>query len=68
MKARDFSLVSKIVAAVVLIAGHVLMWMGKLPEASTGEICACAFSIMGVFGTIDLNLVFDKFAPAGRRE
>lgn len=68
MKARDFSLVSKIVAAVVLIAGHALLWIGKLPNADSKGICACAFSIMGVFGTIDLNLVFDKFTPSRRCE
>ena len=61
MKAKDCSLISKIVAAVVLIAGHILMWLGKLPEANSMQICACAFSVMGVFGTVDLNLVIDKF-------
>lgn len=61
MKARDCSLLSKIVAAVILITGHALMWLGKLPNANSVQICACAFSVMGVFGTIDLNLVIDKF-------
>ena len=61
MKAKDASLVAKIVAGVVLIAGHALLWTGKLPNADSKGICACAFSILGIFGTIDLNLVFDKF-------
>ncbi len=61
MKAKDASLVAKIVAGVVLIAGHALLWIGMLPNADSKGICACAFSILGVFGTIDLNLLFDKF-------
>ena len=61
MKAKNASLAAKIVAGVVLIAGHALLWIGKLPNADSKSICACAFSIMGIFGTIDLNLVFDKF-------
>ena len=61
MKARDCSLLSKIVAAIILIAGHALMWLGRLPNANSVQICACAFSVMGVFGTVDLNLVIDKF-------
>lgn len=61
MKAKDCSLLSKILAVAVLIAGHVLMWLGKMPNANSMQICACAFSIMGVFGTVDINLVIDKF-------
>lgn len=65
MKAKDCSLVAKIVAAAVLIIAHVFMWLGKLEGADSKSICVCAFSIMGVFGTIDLNLVFDKFTGRG---
>ena len=61
MKAKDFSLISKIVAGVILIGGHVAKWLGWLPNATSTEICTCAFSIMGVFGTIDLNIALDKF-------
>lgn len=64
MKAKDCSLVAKIVAAAVLIIGHVFMWLGKL-NADSKSICVCAFGILGVFGTIDLNLVFDKFTGRG---
>ena len=61
MKAKDCSLISKILAVIVLIAGHMLMWTGVLKNANSMQICACAFSVMGVFGTVDLNLVIDKF-------
>ena len=65
MKAKDCSLLSKILAVAVLIAGHALMWLGILKNANSAQICACAFSIMGVFGTVDLNLVIDKFTGRG---
>lgn len=61
MKAKDFSLASKVVAGVILIGGHIAMWLGWFKNASSTEICACAFSVMGVFGTIDLNIALDKF-------
>ena len=61
MKAKDCSLISKIIAVIVLLAGHVLMWVGIFHNATSMQICGCAFSIMGVFGTVDLNLVIDKF-------
>jgi len=61
MKAKDFSLVSKMLAVFILIVGHALMWLGILTNATTTEICACAFSVMGVFGTVDINLALDKF-------
>ena len=61
MKAKDCSLISKIIAVLVLIIGHVLMWVGIFQNANSMQICGCAFSIMGVFGTVDINLVIDKF-------
>lgn len=65
MKAKDCSLLSKILAVIVLIAGHVLMWLGVLKNANSMQICGCAFSIMGVFGTVDINLLIDKFTGRG---
>lgn len=65
MKAKNCSLVAKIVAASVLIIAHVFMWLGVLKGADSKSICLCAFSIMGVFGTIDLNLVIEKFTGKG---
>ncbi len=61
MKAKTASLLSKVVAGVVLIVGHFLMWYGKMPNANSHDIICCSITIMGVFGTIDLNLIFEKF-------
>lgn len=60
-KPKVWSLVSKILGGVIILAGHILKWTGILPNASSSEICACGFSIMGVFGTIDINMAIDKF-------
>lgn len=60
-KAKTLSLISKIVGGTVILGGHVLKWLGKLPQATSSEICMCGFSIMGVFGTVDLNIMIDKF-------
>ena len=62
MKAKDASLLAKILAAAVLVIAHVLMWMGILKGADSKSICLCAFSIMGIFGTIDINLMLEKFS------
>lgn len=61
LKAKTVSLWAKIVAIVIIVGGHILKWTGLLPEATSGEICACGFSVMGVFGTVDLNILIDKF-------
>lgn len=60
-KAKTISLLSKIVGGSVILGGHILKWLGKLPNASSQEICICGFSIMGIFGTVDLNIMIDKF-------
>lgn len=62
MKARDASLVAKILAAVILVAGHALMWTGVLVNATSPQICGCCFSLLGIFGTVDINLMLEKFA------
>lgn len=61
LKAKTVSLWSKIIAIIIVIAGHTLKWLGILPNASSGEICACAFTVMGVCGTVDINILVDKF-------
>lgn len=68
LKAKTVSLLGKIVGGVVILGGHVLKWIGKLPSATSGEICACGFAVMGVFGTIDINLMIDKFVKKGERD
>lgn len=61
LKAKTVSLWAKIVGAVIIVGGHILKWTGVLPNATSGEICACGFAVMGIFGTVDLNLMIDKF-------
>lgn len=61
IKAKTWSLIGKIAGAVIIIGGAVLKWTGILPDASIKEVCIVGFSIMGVFGTIDINLALDKF-------
>ena len=61
MKAKNYSMISKIVALIILVGGHILHWFNIFPNADSKQICACAFSVMGVFGTIDINMALDKF-------
>lgn len=60
-KAKTWSLIGKIVGGIVILAGFVLKWTKVFPDATTTEILGCGFGIMGVFGTIDINLIIDKF-------
>lgn len=62
LKAKTVSLWSKIIGGTIIVAGHILKWINVLPNATSQEICACGFSIMGIFSTIDLNILADKFA------
>ena len=66
--AKVISKVFKVVAASGLLCA-VLKWMGILPGASIGEICTVWSVVYGLgAGTIDLNLMFDKFTGMGRAE
>ena len=62
LKAKTVSLWAKIIGGVIIVVGHVLKWVNVLPDATSSEICACGFSIMGVFSTVDLNILAAKFA------
>lgn len=62
MKAKDASLYAKIIAVLILVLGHILMWLDVIPSATSTEICACSFSVMGIFSTVDINILADKFA------
>lgn len=65
IKAKNASLYAKILAVIIVVAGHILKWCGVLPMASSSEICLCGITVMGIFGTVDLNILADKFT--GRR-
>lgn len=61
--AKSASLWAKIIGGCIIVGGHILKWLNVLPNATSTEICACGFSVMGVFGTVDLNILMDKFSP-----
>ena len=61
LKAKTISLWAKIIGGVIIVGGHILKWLSVLPNATSAEICACGFSVMGIFGTVDLNILADKF-------
>lgn len=61
LKAKTVSLWAKIIGGVIIVGGHILKWLNVLPNATSAEICACGFSVMGIFGTVDLNILADKF-------
>ena len=61
-KPKRLSLVTKIVACTLVVVCHFLMWLKILPNATSAEICACGFTLLGIFGTVDVNLALDKFA------
>jgi len=61
IKAKTVSLWAKIIALIIVVGGHALKWTGVLPGASSNEICACGFTVMGIFGTVDINILIDKF-------
>lgn len=64
--AKDVSKWAKIVIGIVLLALCVLKWTGVLSHATVWEICgACAVVYGIVAGTIDLNIVLDKFMGGG---
>ena len=62
--AKSLSKIFKTIAVLGIIACHVLKWCGKLNAEST-EICFMWAVVYGVgAGTIDLNIIIDKFRKA----
>lgn len=60
--AKTISKIFKFTAAGGVIVCAVLKWAGILPNASAGEICMIWAAVYGIgAGTIDLNIMFDKF-------
>ena len=60
MKAKTASLLSKVVAGVMCITCHILLWLGMLPKATSPEIISCSITVMAVFGGVDINLITEK--------
>ena len=60
IKAKDASLWGKIIGGVFIVVCSVLKWLNCL-NATIQEISLVGFSIMGLFSTVDLNILIDKF-------
>ena len=59
--AKVMSKIFKVIAVVGIITCHILKWSGKLSAEST-EICFMWAVVYGLgAGTIDLNIMLDKF-------
>ena len=67
MSAKSMSKAFKWIAALGIIVCAVLKWLGVMQGATIGEICLAWAAVYGVgAGTIDLNIMFDKFTGGGR--
>lgn len=70
IKAKDASLVGKIVGGAEILLGSItlviLVCFGRLTadEAKTlfSIVLPCGFGVMAVFGTVDINLMLEKFS------
>lgn len=60
IKAKDASLVAKVTAGIIVFVGAVLKWTGVFKSCSIPELCTVGFTIMGLFGTVDVNLMLEK--------
>jgi hypothetical protein len=60
IKAKDASLAAKIIGTVIIIGGALLKWTGVFPNCTITEICIVGFSVMGMFGTVDVNIMLEK--------
>lgn len=65
--AKSLSKAFKVVSVAGIVACSALKWLGVMPEATVGEVCATWAVAYGIgAGTIDLNIALDKFL-GGRR-
>ena len=61
LKAKQVSIIIKIVAVIFLVVCSVLMWLGIFPNATIPEICMVAGTIAAIFGDVSINTAIDKF-------
>jgi len=61
LKAKQVSLIIKIVDVIFLITCSALKWMGIFPNATIYEICVVAGTIAAIFGDVSINTALDKF-------
>lgn len=70
MKAKTASLISKIIGAVVVVAGNAVLFClvaaGKITademKTMSPVVNTVGFCVMGIFGTVDINLLAEKFS------
>lgn len=68
LTAKAISKIFKLISPLGMITCAILKWAGILPNASMGEICMLWATVYGLgAGTIDLNIMFDKFV-GGRND
>ena len=68
LTAKTISKVFKFISTIGVVTCAVLKWVNVMPNATIGEICmmwACVYGLGA--GTIDLNIMFDKFV-GGRND
>lgn len=61
MKARQWSLVSKVAAVSIAIIGSVAKGRNWLPGLEFGQILSLSAFVAGVFVTVDFNLLAEKW-------
>lgn len=62
LKAKKASLISKIVAGVILLVGAVLKWLDIFNNCEITELCTVAGTMTALFSTVDINLMLEKFS------
>lgn len=62
LTAKKISKIFKFVATGGIVVCAVLKWLGIMPGATISEVCTVWAVVYGLgAGTIDLNIMFDKF-------
>lgn len=68
MKAKTVSLIAKITAGAILLAGAILKWLGVFTNCEIKELCTVAGTLAALFVTVDTNIALDKFTKASEEE
>ncbi|WP_147613016.1 hypothetical protein [Treponema pectinovorum] len=62
LKAKTISKLFKFISTLGIVICAFLKWVNLMPNATAGEICLIWATVYGLgAGTIDLNIMFDKF-------
>jgi hypothetical protein len=60
LKAKNVSLWAKILGGIILLVASVLKWLNIMPNATIQEIAIVSYGIMGLFSTVDINIMLEK--------